>query len=207
MHAEATELGFAQPTPADVDQRVILTAVTWEQYEALLELFGDDQPGVRMAYLEGDLEIMSPSRKHERVKKVVARLVELYALERDIALTGLGSTTFREKAKDRGAEPDECYCVGPEKELPDIAFEVVVSSGGINKLRIYEGLGVPEVWFWRAGVFHVYRLGPDGYRRRDRSEVLADLDFARLASLADLPDQAQAIRDFRDFLRGGRSNR
>ncbi len=203
MHIGVTELGFAGNAPDDVDQRVILTAVTWEQYEALLGLFGDDQAGVRVAYLEGDLEIMSPSRKHERIKTTVARLVELYALERDIPLTGLGSTTFREAAKERGVEPDECYCVGREKELPDIAFEVILTSGGINKLAIYEGLGIPEVWFWRAGAFHVYGLGSDGYRRRDRSDLLPDLDFGRLASLAELPDQARAVRAFRDFLRSG----
>jgi len=203
MHIGVTELGFARNAPGDVDQRVILTAVTWEQYEALLELFGDDQAGVRVAYLEGDLEIMSPSRKHERIKTTVGRLVELYALERDILLTGLGSTTFREAAKEGGVEPDECYCVGQEKELPDIAFEVILTSGGINKLAIYEGLGTPEVWFWLAGAFHVYWLGPNGYHRHDRSDLLPDLDFARPASLAELPDQAQAVRAFRDFLRSG----
>jgi Uma2 family endonuclease len=79
--------------PPDLDQRIVLRDVTWEQYEALLALFGDDPPGIRMAYLEGALEIMSPSRKHETIKKMVARLIELYALERGISLTGLGSTT------------------------------------------------------------------------------------------------------------------
>jgi Uma2 family endonuclease len=124
MHAGVTDLGFAGTVPADVDQRVILSGVTWKQYETLLELFADDQPGVRVAYLEGELEIMSPSRKHERIKTTVGRLAELYALERDIPLTGLGSTTFREAAKERGAEPDEYYCIGAEKAVPDIAFEV-----------------------------------------------------------------------------------
>lgn len=202
MHLGVTELGFAANSHADVDQRVILRGVTWEQYEGLLELFGDDQPGIRVAYLNGELEIMSPSRRHERIKTVVGRLVELYALERDISLTGLGSTTFKKAAKERGAEPDECYCVGEEKDVPDIAFEVVVTRGGINKLAIYEGLGVPEVWFWRAGAFHVYHLGPQGYRRVDRSELLPELDLAYIASLAELPDQTRAVRMFRDRLRG-----
>jgi Uma2 family endonuclease len=202
MHAGVSELGFTTTVSDEVDQRVILTGVAWTQYEALLNLFGDDQPGVRVAYLGGDLEIMSPSRKHERIKKVVARLLELYALEKAIALTGLGSTTFREAAKERGAEPDECYCVGEEKDLPDIAFEVVLTSGGINKLAIYEGLGVPEVWFWRDGVLHVYGLTPAGYERKDASTFLPGLHVARLASFVELPDQDQAIRSFRASLRG-----
>jgi Uma2 family endonuclease len=81
-------------------------------------------------------------------------------------------------------------------------FEVIISSGGIDKLRIYEGLGIPELWFWRAGVFHIYRLEPDGYVRRNRSEFLPDIDFARLAELAERTNQAQAVRAFRDHLRG-----
>jgi hypothetical protein len=60
-----------------------------------------------------------------------------------------------------------------------------------------------EVWFWCAGAFHVYCLGPDGYRRRDRSDLLPDLDVARLVCLAELPEQTQAVRAFRDFLRSG----
>ena len=187
--------------PPDLDQRIVLRDVSWEQYEALLALFGDDPPGIRMAYLEGALEIMSPSRKHETIKKVVARLVELYAIERGILLTGLGSTTFRRAAKERGVEPDECYCVGEDKEFPDIAFEVVLTSGGVNRLAIYEGLAVAEVWLWRNGNFEIYRLGPTGYERRERSGLLPELDFAQLVPLVEMQDQTRALQTFRDALR------
>jgi hypothetical protein len=43
--------------------------------------------------------------------------------------------------------PDECYVLGRElldDDFPDIALEVVISSGGINKLEVYRGLGVRE---------------------------------------------------------------
>ena len=52
MSANVAELGFVPTNSSDVDQRVILTGVTWKQYEALLEVFGDDHPGIRVAYLE-----------------------------------------------------------------------------------------------------------------------------------------------------------
>ena len=189
--------------PPDLDQRIVLRDVSWEQYEALLALFGDDPPGIRMAYLEGALEIMSPSRKHEAIKTVVARLVEFYALERGISLTGLGSTTFRHAAKEQGIEPDECYCVGEDKEFPDIAFEVVLTSGGgVNRLAIYAGLGVAEVWLWRDRLFEIYRLGPTGYERRERSGLLPELDFAQLVPLVEMQDQTRALQTFRDALRG-----
>ena len=65
-----------------------------------------------MTYCEGMLELMSPSFGHEVDKTSIARLVELYGFLRRLRLNGYGSTTFRREARQRGAEPDECYCVG-----------------------------------------------------------------------------------------------
>src|SRR6266545_3039001 len=98
--------------PAEVlgEQRMLIHGVRWKDYVILREAL--DTPGLRMTYCEGVLELMSPSRLHEMWKKTIARLVELYALERDLPLLGYGSTTFRNEAKERGAEPDECYRVG-----------------------------------------------------------------------------------------------
>src|SRR5262245_56102458 len=108
MRSYVEDLVRLEREAEDGDQIVVLSGVTWQQYETLLALFGDDHPGIRMAYLDGSLDIMSPSRKHEKDKKVSARLIELYAVLTDIDVTGLGSTTFRKRAKERGLEPDEC---------------------------------------------------------------------------------------------------
>src|SRR5438093_38271 len=97
----AGALAAGGTTAVDVDQRIVLYSVSWQRYEALRALL-DDVAGLRMTYLEGTLEIMRPSRTHERVKKLVARLVEMYATARDIALYGYGSMTFRKEAKERG---------------------------------------------------------------------------------------------------------
>lgn len=50
-----------------------------------------EQSGTRVAYLHGELELMSPSIKHELLKKMLARLLEAYAEERGIELNGYGS--------------------------------------------------------------------------------------------------------------------
>ena len=161
--AAPLDLPLPAPPSEDADQRVILYGVSWERYEALLTLLGDDFSGVRVTYLEGALELMSPSRSHESIKTTVARLLYAYADVMGIELEAYGSTTFRKRAKERGAEPDECYTVGVMDEIPDIAFEVVWTSGGLDKLTVYRGLGVPEVWLWKAGTITLHRLGPDGY--------------------------------------------
>ncbi len=182
------------------EQRLILNSVTWEQYETLRATL-DDFPGLRMTYLEGTLEIMTPSPEHEFDKKTIARLIEIYALEMDIDLSGYGSTTFRKQAKERGLEPDECYCFGQLKEFPDIALEVVISSGGIEKLDVYQGLQVPEVWFWKNNKFSLYRLREQGYELISHSEFLPELDFSVLSHYVRYPSQTQAVKAYRDTLR------
>jgi Uma2 family endonuclease len=187
--------------PPDVDERVVLHGISWRDYCVLRDLL--DGPGVRMTYLEGALEIMRPSRLHEDVKKRIARLLELYALERDVPLQGYGSTTFRLEAKARGLEPDECYVVGkPQSEgFPDLAIEVAVATGGIDKLEVYRGLRVREVWVWVEGRIHVYLLGAEGYEERARSEVVPGIDLDAMARFIDEPDQHGALKAYRDSLR------
>jgi Uma2 family endonuclease len=182
------------------EQSLLLNNITWQQYTTLRETL-DDIPGLRITYLEGTLEITTPSLEHELTKVTISRLIEIYALEMDIDLTGYGSTTFRKEAKARGLEPDECYCFGLLKEVPDIAIEVVLSSGGINKLAVYQGLGVPEVWFWQNNQFSIYRLCEENYQLINKSEFLPNLDLSALAKYIKYPSQSQAVKAFRDSLR------
>jgi Uma2 family endonuclease len=183
-----------------VDQRVMLRGVTWSDYEILLAIRGDEA-GVRMAFLEGTLELMTPSRDHETLKKTLARLLEAYAEELGIELEGYGSWTLKRKDQERGVEPDECYSIGQAGELPDLALEVVWTSGGLDKLEIYRRLGVREVWRWESGVLTVFALRGDRYERTTRSELLPDVDIALLCSLLDQPTQSAAVRELRMRLR------
>ena len=81
------------------------------------------------------------------------------ATERDIPLNGYGSTTFRREAKERGLEPDECYVLGGElRDVPDLALEIAVTAGGLDKLPIYAGLGVREVWFFEDESVRLFQL-------------------------------------------------
>lgn len=203
MAVQPAALHQADAPDIDAEQRVVLNGVTWEQYEALLALFGDDQPGIRVSYLEGALEIMSPSKRHERIKSLMARLVEAYALAADLPVNSLGSATFRSVARGRGVEPDECWFLGDDeaREVPDIAFEVIITSGGLDRLSLYAGLGVPEVWFWRRGEVLIYRLAGTAYERRERSEALPGLDVAGLARFLERPNQTEAVKAFLASLR------
>ncbi len=183
------------------EQRVILPGVTWRQYESLLATLGDF-PGLRLIYLDGTLELFLPSAEHELLKKVIARLLERYAEAVDIPLHGYGSTTFRREAKARGLEPDECYCIGTLKALPDLAIEVNLSSGGINKLAVYQGLAVPEVIIWQEQQLTLFDLRGDTVQPSDRSQFLPDLDLDLLAQFIRPHDQPQAVKDFLQAVQG-----
>jgi len=185
--------GLSHFAPSDADQRVVLQGIPWRDYLSLSDLFVD-RAGLHLTYVEGTLEIMTTSPRHERIKTLITRLLELHALLRGVPITGFGSATYRREEKERGLEPDECYCIGGEKPYPDLAIEVVLTSGGVNKLAVYEGLGVREVWFWEEGTFSVFELSADGYAQRPGSAFFPSLDFGRLAQLVAMPDQDEAVR-------------
>ena len=185
----------------ETDQHYLLTNVSWQAYEALLADLGDDFPGLRVHYLEGTLQITMPGRKHEVSKDNIGRLLSAYFEETRTRFYGLGSTTFRVEAQKRGAEPDVSFCVGTDKDLPDIAIAVVQTSGGVNKLEIYQGLTVPEVWFWQKGKFVVYHLQNGEYELCDRSRFLPALDLNLLASSIQSPEPLDAVLDFRTAIR------
>lgn len=185
-----------------IDQRVTLHGIDWAQYELMLAIRGD-RSGVRMTYLNGELELMSPSTGHEGYKTCIARLLEAYAEESGIDLNGFGSWTIKKAIRARGAEPDECYVIGPLKEhgTPDLAIEVVWTRGGIDKLEVYRGLGVPEVWFWEDDRFVVHVLQDGQYTVADRSALFADLDLALLLKHVDPDRQTSAVAAYRRALR------
>jgi Uma2 family endonuclease len=191
--------------PRAVEARVLLRRVPWNVYEALVEACVEES-GVRMSYLKGDLEIMTPSPRHERRKSLVGRLLEAYAEELDLVLNAYGSTTFKSEASERGAEPDECYVlreVADEEGLvaPDLVIEIVETSWKIDKLEIYRGLGVPEVWVWRSLAPEIHVLHESGYIAGARSRLLPELDVEMLASFSGRADQMRAVKEYRARLR------
>jgi Uma2 family endonuclease len=196
----AEQLRVHDDTPVE-DKIVVLHDVTWSDYQRMLELRGDASVP-RFAFLEGQLEIMTPSKPHESLKSRIGCLVEVWCLERDVEFSPVGSWTLESKPTNRGIEPDECYVFGDlaERERPDLAIEVVWTSGGVRKLDIYAGLGVREVWFWRRGRITVHELVGDAYVERSESVVLAGIDLVQLTTFLDRPTASQAIREYRAAL-------
>ncbi|MFP4494499.1 MAG: Uma2 family endonuclease [Halochromatium sp.] len=184
------------------DQIVQLAQADWSDYERLLEIRGESAIP-RLTFIDGVLELMTPSWNHDWDKTTLARLLETWAIEVGVAMDGAGSWTIKSKLAKRGAEPDECYLLEPiakEPSRPDIAIEVVRTSGGLNKLEVYRALEVPEVWFWQHGRLQFYGLEGDQYQQRERSRLLPKLDPALIEACMGAPTQTEAIRQLRQSL-------
>lgn len=201
----------------DPEEIFITSGVSWENYEILLAKL-EENSHYRITYLDGILEIVSPSIRHEKIKTNLGMLLERFFYSKRIRFIPMGSSTFKNKAKKAGAEPDECYCIDEEKSVPDLAIEVVVTSGNVNKLEIYRRLGVAEVWFWERNEFKLYHLRdnsqkekasvyPDtyGYEQITKSEVVPQLDIALLERCISISDSLQAIDEFEQGLKNDSS--
>jgi Uma2 family endonuclease len=187
------------------DHFVFFSGARWADYERLLEIRGDRR-SPRISYLDGELEIMTKSGRHEEIKSWIAGLLEVYCLDHDILFGPIGETTINDERKQAGAEPDEGYMFGPRrrraKQPPHLVIEVVWTSGGIDKLEMWARLGVREVWFWKKGRLQVFRLRGERYRAIPRSLFVPDLDLDVLLQFIDRPTMNEAVREFRATLAG-----
>ena len=173
----------------------LLSNLTWETLEKLDADLAET--GAQLTYLDGYLEIMTPlSDAHEEPKKTLGQLLEIYMRVKNIRFYGRGSTTIGTKELGARKEPDESYCLGTRKPVPDLAIEIIVTSGGIDTLEIYRRVGVSEVWFWQDGVISVYCLRSTGYDLVSKSELLPELDLRSLEFYSRMADQYDAVNDF-----------
>lgn len=188
----------------DPEERFISSGVSWSNYEALLTKLQENSH-YRVTYLDGILEIVSPSIRHENIKKRLAILLERYLYKKRIKFKPMGSSTIRKQLKQAGAEPDECYCIGNPKPIPDLAIEVNITSGSVDKLEIYRRLGVVEVWFWENNKLKLYHkredipakfLETNGYEQVNASELLPDLNISLLEECTLISDDILAIDEF-----------
>lgn len=188
------------PNGTEPEQRIIVCGVSWRDYLKFDRMLGDDRPGPRLYYLDGDLEIMSTSEEHERIKKWVGDFIGDYLFEHDFEVITRGQATMRQAIKKAGAEPDDAWCIGEAKKFPDVVFEVALTTG-VNKLEIYRRMNVPEVWFWRRGKLEIYVLDESSeYAQQRKSRLLPNLDLALIEKCLGVKSWREARRAFRAAL-------
>lgn len=201
---------------SEVPQHIVLTGVSWSYYEQTLEELANQN--VRVAYLDGVMELMSPLPKHEGIKKAIADLIAVLTLERGLARKSFGATTFRNKAKSAGSEPDECFYFGEIESVkqmerydprvhraPDLWIEVDLFSPSVAREPIYARLRVPEVWRYENDCLLVRLLGEEGsYHTSATSRAFPFLPIERFGSfIAEMTrgDESDVLRQFVQWVR------
>jgi Uma2 family endonuclease len=195
----------------------IFEYVSWEYYTQTLRALDESGQHARVTFDRGRMEIMTVGRRHEVIKKAIARLLETYADEFEIDIEGVGNVTCRREGLDRGLEPDECYYVssvyhGTDDLLdlennppPDLAIEVEVSKGIGTRRHVYAAIGVPELWRFDGARVIVMELetGAGKYRPVERSRFFTSLDVLEFSQyvLRANANQSAGVREFRKMLR------
>jgi Uma2 family endonuclease len=182
------------------EQRIIVCGVSWSGYLEYDEKLGEDRAGPRLYFLDGDVEIMSTSDEHERIKTWIGDFLADFFLEAGLEVITRGQATMRDALKKAGAEPGESWCIGEAKKYPDLVFEVALTTG-INKLEIYRRMNVPEVWFWARKKVEIHALNRSGqYERVEKSRLLPKLDIRLIERCVGMDSWREARKAFRASL-------
>ena len=198
------------------EDRLVLSGVTWRTYLRLLRALDDRH--LRITYDRGALEIMTLSPKHEHNKHLLSYLIGALVEELGWNMAGYGSMTFKRRKKQRGLEPDECYWIQNEplvrhKEKfdwkidppPDLVLEIEVTRSALDRIGIYETLGVPEVWRQRGTSIQIMALGGNGkYVEAPASRAFPFLPLAELERFLGLHatlGETELVRQFRAWVR------
>lgn len=166
-----------------LEWRSVANSVAWSTYRKFLLALGDYR--LPHYYHRGLLVMMSPLKKHDWVKCLIARMIESWALLQHIPIQSVGSTTIYKEDVESGFEADAAYYIANEPLVgdksdydpvndppPDLIIEVDVTVDSKIRHPIYAALKVPEIWQAekdRSLVFWGLNANGDGYEQITRS--------------------------------------
>ncbi|MBD2385923.1 Uma2 family endonuclease [Cylindrospermum sp. FACHB-282] len=171
---------------------VTIPNVTWEEFESILQELGDKRAS-RIAYNQGNLEIMVPLPEHEISKDLISDIVKILLKAKKIKYQPFGSTTFKRQGT-AGVEPDACFYIQnyqqmigrrrlqPDDPPPDLAIEIDVTSK--TTLDAYEAIGVTELWIYDSGKLSLYLLKNGKYIKSEQSPYFENIAITQIIPAA-----------------------
>ncbi len=206
-------------TPAE--QRVLLSNISWQLFESLLQEMGEHR-STRLAYYKGKLELMTPLWEHENPNRKIEAMVIALVDELNLNIEMGGSFTLKREEKAAGKEPDSYYYIQNEarirgkKEIdltqdppPDLALEIDITSSSLNQLALYASLGVPEVWRYNGQRLQIYQLQQEEYVECDRSPTFPLLAATKIEEFLEQCQNlgvTAAVRQFREWIKNQLQN-
>lgn len=202
-------------------QMIALPNISWSTYRAMLADMGDHR-ALRIAYYQGILTLKMPSKLHEIINRLLARIITTLTEELDLEIVNIGSATLEREDIKAGAEPDTGFYIQnafnlegldpdiPERLPPDLVVEVDITSPSTKRLKIYQVLGVPEVWQYtkRRGLM-IYQLRLDAsdsasYVETDNSAAFPTITALQLNAFLNqrqTQSENQVIRSVRAWVK------
>jgi Uma2 family endonuclease len=201
-------------------QTIVLPSISWPTYQAMLADMGDHR-ATRLAYNQGVLTIKMPSKLHEIINRLLARIVKTLTEEMGLEVVDVGSTTLERQDLEKGAEPDTGFYIQnaaqlegldpeiPDQLPPDLVIEVDITSPSTQRLEIYQALNVPEVWRYtkRRGVV-IYTLENNQYVEAEGSRAFSKVTADKLNDFLrqrQTQSENKVIRSVREWMRSSRS--
>ena len=181
-----------EPKIDAADQCVVMHNVGWNGYLHVLRACGEKGRPI-IVYLDGDVSLMSPAYPHEFLKKRLGELVVEVTVGLDIPCTPAGETTFRRRAKNAGAQPDESFYLAHESLIrgkgrenlhlrrdppPDLVIEAVNTHEADAAVEVWRRFRVPEVWVCDVDSLQILAL----QRTRQYVEVAQSVSFPFLTA-------------------------
>lgn len=174
-----------------LDQRIVISGVSPETHQRLLEDLGD-QPVPRVTYWKGVLQLISPTSQHEQLIELLCEVVKIHARYHKQRIVGTRSMTLEKKGVDGSAQPEASFYIKQAAQVartikidlavdppPDLIIEIDITSSSAQKIQtdgLYSQLGIPEIWRYelRSG-FEMYLLQKSRYEVISASENLPGL--------------------------------
>lgn len=199
------------------DLSFTIDGIDWETYRQISDELTDRH--LRITYEDGRLDLMTISGKHGMLCRLFVALIRALAEELNLPLRCYGDMTCDNEDALRGLEPDECFYIQNEPAVrlkddidltvdppPDLAVEIELSRARRDRLSVYAGVAVPEVWRYNDKRLTCHVLSKDGkkYVESNISRAFPKLQLAELQRFVELRtqlDETSLIRSFREWAR------
>lgn len=200
---------------SQITQRVVLHNISWQTYQTLLADMGNHRSS-RLAYDRGVLEITMPSDLHEFIKRLLERIVTTLTEELNLRVRSVGSVTLNREDLEQGVEPDSGFYIQNASQIrgrrldlsntppPDLVIEVDITSSSTQRIKIYQQLGVPEVWRCTAQSIEIKQLQNGEYVSCESSLAFPIVSVAIIQQFLeqgqDTDDDNAVIRSLRSWI-------
>jgi Uma2 family endonuclease len=203
------------------EQIIALPNISWQTYQNLKQDMGD-RSGIRLSYSQGLLGIKMPSKIHEIINRLLARIVSTLTEELSLEIVDMGSVTLDREDLARGVELDTCFYIQNAHQLqgldpqippnlpPDLAIEDDITSPSTHRREIYQQLGISEVWCYAPSVgLQIFHLQDRSYKMSQTSLAFPILTSAKVNQVLtdrSLRSENSVIYDLRQWVKAESCN-